>query len=235
VPDQELSLPDLVATGLANRPELAANSALVCEAVNRLRREERAPWLPSIILGVSYGAFGAGTGSAITNGGDRFDFDGVAWWELRNLGLGERAAQTMHAQPASAHAEIETMDLVAREVVESHACSSPTAADHVRRAGHHRARQSYHRNLERIQNAQGLPIEVLQAIQRLTQHNATTRAVDYNTAQFRLQRVLGWLDPRYSRTKVALDGLGGGALFAKRRESAELLAILRAMESTSIT
>src|SRR6185503_17832934 len=93
VPESEMEIAGLVATGLSSHPELAASSSLVCEAVNRLRREENAPWLPSILLGVSYGAFGAGTGGNITNGGDRFDFDGVAWWEIRNLGLGERAAR----------------------------------------------------------------------------------------------------------------------------------------------
>ena len=54
VPMDEASISDLVATGLSNRPELAANSSLVCEAVNRLRREENAPWLPSLLMGVSY-------------------------------------------------------------------------------------------------------------------------------------------------------------------------------------
>lgn len=57
---------DLVAMGLSNRPELAASRSLVCEAVNRLRREGNAPWLPSVLLGTSYGSFGAGTGSQIT-------------------------------------------------------------------------------------------------------------------------------------------------------------------------
>src|SRR6185436_14862218 len=100
-------------------PELSASRSLVCEAVNRLRREEHAPWLPSVLLGVSYGAFAAGTGGQITNGGERFDFDGVAWWEVRNLGFGERAARdNARAQIQQAHLrEVEIMDLVAREVV----------------------------------------------------------------------------------------------------------------------
>lgn len=193
----ELALPDLVATGLTNRPELAANSALVCEAVNRLRREERAPLLPSVLLGVSYGAFGAGTGGDITNGGDRIDFDAAAWWEVRNLGFGERAARdNARAQIQQARMrEIETMDLVAREIVEAH------AQVHARRRqitfaeqGILSAQQSYKRNVDRIQNAQGLPIEVLQAIQALdaAQRDYLRTIVDYNTAQFRLQRALGW-------------------------------------------
>src|SRR5205814_8832683 len=78
---------------------------------------------PRLRLGVSYGAFGAGTGGQIANGGPRIDFDGVAWWEVRNLGFGERAARdNARAQIQQARMrEVEIMDLVAREIVEAHA------------------------------------------------------------------------------------------------------------------
>jgi outer membrane protein TolC len=197
VPLDNMNVSDLVATGLSNRPELAANSALVCEAVNRLRREENAPWLPSILLGVSYGAFGAGTGGNITNGGDRFDFDGVAWWELRNLGFGERAARNnARAQIQQARMrELESLDVVAREIVEAHTqVQSRRRQIAFAEQGIKAAEQSYDRNRERIQNVQGLPIEVLQSIQALdaAQREYLRAVVDYNTAQFRLHRALGW-------------------------------------------
>jgi outer membrane protein TolC len=56
------------------------------------------------------------------------------------------------------------------------------------------AQHSYERNLERIRNAQGLPIEVLQSIQALdaARREYLRAVVDYNTAQFRLHRALGW-------------------------------------------
>jgi outer membrane protein TolC len=187
----------LIATGLSNRPELAANSALVCEAVNRLRREQSSPWLPSILLGVSYGAFGAGTGGNITNGGDRLDFDAAAWWEIRNLGLGERAARLdARAQIEQARQrEIETMDLVAREIVEAHAqVQSRRQQITYAEQGIRSAEQSYQKNLARIQNAQGLPIEVLQSILALdsARREYLRSVTDYNTSQFRLHRALGW-------------------------------------------
>jgi outer membrane protein TolC len=188
---------ELVAIGLSNRPELAASRSVVGEAVSRLSREEHAPWLPSVLLGASYGGFGAGTGGDITGGGDRFDFDAVAWWEVRNLGFGERAARTSaRAQIEQARIrEVETLDLVAREVIEA-----KSQADARRRQiavaeqGITAARQSYDRNLERIRNAQGLPIEVLQSIQSLDQaRREYLRSVsEYNQAQFRLHRALGW-------------------------------------------
>jgi outer membrane protein TolC len=188
---------ELVATGLTNRPELAASRSLVCEAVNRLRREEHAPWLPSLLLGMSYGQFGAGTGGQITNGANRFDFDGVAWWEVRNLGFGEKAARdNARAQIQQARMrEVETMDQVAREIVEAHVQSLARQRQiAVAEQGITAAQQSYERNLERIRNAQGLPLEVLQSIQALdaARREYLRAVVDYDTAQFRLHRALGW-------------------------------------------
>lgn len=186
----------LVALGLAQRPELSASRALVCEAVNRLERERFAPWLPSVLLGTSYGSFAAGTGSNITNGADRFDFDAAAWWEIRNFGAGERAARDQaSAQIEQAKMrEVEAMDLVAREIVEAATqVQSRRQQMAVAQAGIQAAQQSYARNRERIQNAQGLPIEVLQAIQALdqAQREYLRTVVDYNSAQFRLHRALG--------------------------------------------
>ena len=56
------------------------------------------------------------------------------------------------------------------------------------------AEKSLKLNLERIENAQGLPIEALQAVQalaaaRLAYLNAV---IDYNIAQFELCRATGW-------------------------------------------
>jgi outer membrane protein TolC len=187
---------ELVATGLSNRPELAASRSLVCEAVSRLRREQHAPWLPSVILGASYGAFGAGIGGRI-DGGERFDFDGVAYWELRNLGFGERAArENAAAQIQQARMrEVELLDTVAREVVEAQAqVQARRKLIDVAKGAITSAEDSYRRNLERIRNAQGLPIEVLQSIQALDQarREYLRSVVEYNQAQFRLHRALGW-------------------------------------------
>ena len=88
--------------------------------MHRYRREKYAPLLPSAFLAVSYGGFGGGQGSAIDNFDDRFDFDAAAYWELRNLGFGERAAREEARsgyQQARLH-NLQIMDRVAREVVE---------------------------------------------------------------------------------------------------------------------
>lgn len=67
----DLPLPELVATGLTNRPELSASRLLVAEAAQRLRREVHSPWLPSLYLGMDYGGMGGGLGNEISNSSER--------------------------------------------------------------------------------------------------------------------------------------------------------------------
>jgi len=188
---------ELVAYGLTHRPEVAECRSLAAEAVERLRRERYAPLIPSLLLGLSYGGLGGGFGSNFVNFGDRLDADVVAWWEVRNLGFGERAARCEAQSPLQQARlkEVVALDRVAREVVEAH-----TQVDFRRRQlataeeGIRAAQSSYERNLERIRNAQGLPLEALQSIQALAQarREYLRVVISYNEAQFGLQRALGW-------------------------------------------
>lgn len=193
----EDSVAGLVALGLGNRPEVRESDSLVNEAIRRLQRECYAPLLPSMLLGVSYGGFGAGRGGEIDGYSDRFDADAAMWWEIRNLGFGERAVRgEMQARLDQAQLrQVAILDQIAREVVESHSqVQSRTRQVETAREAMFVARSSYDRNLERIQNAQGLPLEVLQSIQALAQAQREYLRVvtDYNLAQFSLQRALGW-------------------------------------------
>jgi outer membrane protein TolC len=193
----ELPVAELVARGLSSRPELAEHRHLVCAAVERLRRERLAPLVPSLLVGTSFGGFGAGLGGNINDYGDRFDFDAVAYWELRNLGAGDRAARGV-AQSQLNQARVRQLamlDLVAREVVEAHAMvtSRRTQIDAARQAVA-AAQDSYRRNVDRIHGGEGLPIETLQSLQAwATAEREYVRAViDFNAAQFRLQRAMGF-------------------------------------------
>lgn len=193
----EESVQGLVALGLGNRPEVRESDAIVGEAVRRLQRERFAPLLPSVLLGVSYGGFGAGLGGNIDGYSDRFDADAAMWWEVRNLGLGDRAARSqMQTQIDQAQLrQVAILDQIAREVVEAHTqVQNRKRQIEVAESAVKVARSSYDRNLERIQNAQGLPLEVLQSIQALGQAQREYLRVvtDYNLAQFALQRALGW-------------------------------------------
>ena len=69
----------LIALALSNRPELAESRHLVGEAVERLKREQHAPLVPSVLLAASYGGLGGGLGGNLSNYGDRLDADAVAF------------------------------------------------------------------------------------------------------------------------------------------------------------
>lgn len=193
----DVSTRELVAIGLSCRPELAESRWLVQEAVDRLNRERHAPLLPSVLLGASYGGFGGGLGSDIENFDDRFDFDAAAYWELRNFGHGEAGARNAaRARVDQArYRQIQIMDQVAGEVAEAHAqVVARKAQVEVAQSGIRAATGSYERNLQRIRDGQGLPLEVLQSLQALDQSRRQyLRVVNgYNEAQFRLQRAVGW-------------------------------------------
>ncbi len=193
----DLPVQSLVAQGLTARPEVRESDALVGEAVQRLERERHAPLIPSVLLGVSYGGFGAGTGGQINRFGDRLDADAVAYWELRNLGYGEATARrTARSRIDQARLrEVAILDQVAREVVEAHTQAlSRRRQIEVAQGAVKVARDSYERNLSRIKNAQGLPLEALQSIQALSQaqREYVRTIIEYNQAQFQLFRAIGW-------------------------------------------
>lgn len=194
---EEQRLADCVATALSRRPELAEQQHLVCEAVQRLKREQFAPLLPSVLLSTSYGGMSGGVGNRLVNGGDRWDADAIAFWEIRNLGVGERAARNETASVArQAHLrELAVMDQVARDVIESQSqVTQRLQRIEAVREGIPAAERSYALNLERIKNAQGLPIEALQAIQALqaARQSYLDAVIDYNVSQFELCRAMGW-------------------------------------------
>lgn len=189
--------PELVAQALQNRPELAQSRYLVGEAVQRLRRERFAPFLPSVLLGASYGGFGGGLGSTLANFNGRLDFDAMAYWEVRNLGFGEAAVRE-GAGSLVRQAQIQelaSLDLVAREVAAAHSqvvmrSQQIDTAREVVRIG----LDSYEHNFLRIQRGEGLPIEALQSAQALlaARREYLRSVTDFNAAQFTLQRALGW-------------------------------------------
>lgn len=193
----ELPPQELVAMALTHRPEVAENQHLVGEAVERLQRERYAPLIPSILLGLSYGGLGGGIGGNVGNFGQRVDADAVAYWEIRQLGFGEHAArhEANSRIQQSQQREIALLDRVAREVVEAQAqVSSRSKQIATTQTAVAAAEESFNDNWERIQNGQGLPIEVLQSLQALAiaRHEYVRVVADYNTAQFTLYRSLGW-------------------------------------------
>jgi outer membrane protein TolC len=193
----EGSVRDLVVQGLSARPELSESRALVSEAISRLRRERYAPLVPSVLLGTSYGAMGAGISPSMAPAVGRLDFDAVAYWELRGMGLGDRAARQSSGSVVrqAQLRQIATMDLVAREITEAYAQSRARRKQiGIAREGVEAALQSHDLNMARIEHGKGLPIEVLQSVQALAlaRREYLRTVIDYNLAQFALHRALGW-------------------------------------------
>lgn len=189
--------PTLIATGLATRPELKESQALVAAACEAFQREKYAPFVPSVLLGFSTTSFGGGLGNDAENFAGRYDVDAMMVWELRNLGIGEGAARReKNSQVQQANfVKLRLMDQVAQEVAEANARVDIRKQQvEMAQTAIGRARDSYQRNIDRIRDGQGLPIEALQAIQALeAAQRAYLRAVvDYNRAQLQLQWALGW-------------------------------------------
>ncbi len=193
----DIPLRELTATGLSQRPELAEQRYLVGEAVTRLRREEYAPLIPSVMLGASYGGLSSGINSDLAPVSDRLDFDALAYWEIRNLGHGDAAAkrEASAVLRQSQLRQLDALDQVAREISEAYAQVQARAqALGPAEQGWRAAEQSRRRNWERIRAGQGLPIEALQANIALdSAQRVYLRSVsEYNAAQLRLQHALGY-------------------------------------------
>lgn len=187
----------LINTGLSTRPELKESQALVAAACEEFKRQKYAPFVPSVLLGYSTGAFGGGRGGDIGNIQGRYDFDAVMTWQTRNLGFGERAVRresTARVQQAKFE-KLQVMDQVALEVSEAFSqVEFRRQQMALTQQAIQTAEKSYASNLQRICEGAGLPIEVLQAVQALeAARRAYLRAViEHNQAQFRLQWALGW-------------------------------------------
>lgn len=187
----------LISTALLMRPELKESQSLVAAACEQYERQKYAPLVPSLVLGFSSGEFGGGVGNQLSNVEGRYDLDAMMAWELRNLGAGEHAArrQSSARVQQAKFEKLRMLDQVAREVMEGHAQVRRRAERvSITRRAIALAESSYERNLSRIRDGEGLPLEVLQSVQALEQsQRAYLRAViDHNRSQIELQYALGW-------------------------------------------
>jgi outer membrane protein TolC len=203
----------LIPVGLTGRPELAAQQAVVQATLTRLRQERMRPLIPSLVLqsnAVPEELLGAGAYATGPHGlnhwSGRNDWDAQMVWEFRNLGFGNRGLVTQRrGEQWQALVELfRIQDLVAAEVAQAHA-QVEAAGVRVGRAeaGLKAALASYEGNLkglsETVRAGELLqlvnrPQEVVAALQQLQQAylNYYTSANDYNRAQFRLFRALGY-------------------------------------------
>jgi outer membrane protein TolC len=212
----------LIPVALTNRPELAADQAVIQAALARLRLEQVRPFVPTIAVrgvgsntpGLAGGYFGGGVNDDLSNFGARFSVDVQAVWELQNLGFGNRAAvREREAEQRQALLQlIRTQDRVTAEVVQALA-QVRRAANRVKAAGEQvaHAAESADKNLRGLMPGKRIgdqlvlvirPQEAVAAVAALDQAYRDYFAAvgDHNRAQFRLYRALG--HPAHCLTSV---------------------------------
>ena len=127
--DPNLGVEELIRRAIGRRPDLANRRALLAEANYQVKREKSRPWLPTVWISFSGGAFGGGsnlvppTFSAVAG---RTDFDARAYWTLLNFGVGNAALVKQRKAEAG--------QVLADQVRVSNDIRSEVAAAHARAA-----------------------------------------------------------------------------------------------------
>jgi len=212
--DWSIAVDELIPIGLRNRPELAAQQALVEAALARLREEKLRPLVPSVIVRgnatnpagtLSTGVFGGGLDSRTDHLGTRNSYDVQVLWELQGLGLGNLSAvREREAENRGAILELlRTQDRVAADVVQAHSQATRSAARaRLAADGLTEAAQTVKTHLDAIDQTRQVggtavlvfrPQEAVAAVQALDQayRDYFGAVADANGAQFRLYRALG--------------------------------------------
>jgi len=209
VPDP-ITLSELVAMAMLQRPDLAERRAAIQEAFLSLQSARLLPFSPNTLVGFSAGTFGggsnlvaSGTPPAPTTPGPRFgsfagrdDFDVVVYWTLQNLGYGNKAlidaARARLRQ--SDYEELIVLNRARAEVATAHARVHARYAqigtnERAIRSG----RVGFQQDFLRTRNREGLPIETLDNLRLWNRASIEylNSIVDFNEAQIQLYIALG--------------------------------------------
>jgi len=220
VPDP-IPVAELIATGLLNRPELAAQRAAIQSALYMLDGAKVLPFSPTVLLGFSAGGFGGGSNLVrpIFGGfSGREDLDAIAFWTIQNLGVGNLALvriASARMQIAEFH-QVELLNMVRAQVAEAYAKTHARYAqigtyEEGVRAGY----LAYHEDLIRIRAMGGpeehnvLPIELLNSFDLLahTRLDYLDAIVDYNRAQFEMWVALGQPPANFLAHPAPVEGV----------------------------
>ncbi len=189
----------LIQTALRQRPDLAARGAEIGEAEAHVWQEIGRPFLPTLWLGFSAGAFGGGsniTPPLVGNFGGRTDFDVRLYWTLLNLGAGNVALiHERQAQAGVAVAEqARTINRARSEVISALADAKASRNQiEIARRELMSSHEGFHEDLTRSRDNLGRPIEVINSLNLLagSRANLIDALIRYDQAQFRLWVALG--------------------------------------------
>jgi outer membrane protein TolC len=198
---ETMTLNDLLATAVANRPELRQSRALVGAAAARLRQAQVGPFIPRVQVDYEGGTFGGGANSQMSDFGARSDGTVEAYWILHNLGAGD-AAQVRTRQAQADEASIDASDVHSRiaedvisafHLVEANRASLQTAQQAVQQAAETWRRLSATSFGLAGAEHQYDPLQPLIALRDLAQayREYLDVVIDYDTAEFRLFWALG--------------------------------------------
>ncbi len=208
------SAKELVPVAINNRPEITSRRELVAAAADLLRREQKRPFLPNLVITspttttglLAAGNLSAGPNAQINTSGSGESIDLAAVWQLQNLGIGNigRIREQRADRDLAAIDFTRTIFRVKADVAQAVARLQTARVRVVETAeGVRQAIESADKNFiglrETARPAGELlrlivrPQEVVQAITALeTAYEQYSVAVnEYNTAQFDLYRALG--------------------------------------------
>jgi len=213
--DLDRPLDELMPIGLANRPELASQQALIRAAAVTIRQEKARPLLPTILVtgfqspgGMTMQGmvFGLGQGDKMNLWSLREDVSGQLIWQLDALGFGNMAKiKKQRGMESRAIVDLFRMqDAVVSEVTQSQA-DLQSAAVRVSQAERElrEAIITYngnYRGLAQTQRFENIliqiyrPQEAVKALENLltAYDNYFATVADYNRAQFELFHALGY-------------------------------------------
>jgi outer membrane protein TolC len=199
---EPMSVAELIAIALLQRPELAERRAVIRESLLALEGARALPFSPTVLVGYSAGGFGGGSNlvrPVFGAFGYRTDFDAVFYWSIRNLGVGNIAlirAANARLQ-ASRFQELAVLNQVRAEVAEAYARTHVRfaqigTAEQAVRSGARALREDYDRSFLRAER-DVLPIELLDSFRLLAQarYDYVEAIADYNLAHFQMYVALG--------------------------------------------
>ncbi len=221
VPPQ-VPVSELIAVALLRRPELAERRTVIREALLSLQGSKVLPFSPTVIVGFSAGGFGGGSNlvSPVFGGfGARSDFDAVAFWSIRNMGVGNVALINLAKARlrTTEFQEIAVLDRVRAEVAEAYAkAHARFAVIGTTEQAVRSATDGFREDLTRAEGAVGLPIEVVDSLRLLAEarYAYLEAIVGYNRAQFELYVATGQPPADALARPVPIGGVvpGGSAV-----------------------
>jgi outer membrane protein TolC len=199
--DPRTSLDELVNLAVGNRPDLAAHREAIQASLGVVRKAQHGPLLPRVALANQTGIFGGGVNANLSQFESRNQLGLQLSWELRNLGLGNRA-EVAERRAILDESRFQLQDAQARaiaEIVETAQMASARAETlELAERSVKEASELYRINKESTKNvvdAKNLfdALRPLQSIQMLNQaQQAYLNAVlDFNKAQYRLLTLVG--------------------------------------------